>query len=154
MYARAPCCLLSCKLPILPHLFSALSLLLTGISPTTIYARVGDQASFNCSHSSDMLPTYFHLNEYMYHPWSMFPGSNGNMYDDGVFTLFFNRTDIFREQSVVRCQYSNCFTGRATIRKPGTYVETLIGYYPIGAVAQLFSTSCLQDCLIHLKAGI
>ena len=138
MYAHAPCCLLSCKLPILPHLLSALFLLLAGISPTTIYARVGDQASFNCSHSSDMLPSHFHLNEYTYHSWTMFPGYNDNTYDNGVFTLFFNRTDIFNEQSVVYCQYSNCFTEGARIRKPSTYVQALVSCYPIGAVAQLF----------------
>lgn len=138
MYASAACCLLSCKLPILPHHLSTLFLLLAGISPTTIWARVGDQANFSCSLSSDMLPTRFHLNEYTYDSWSMFPGYISNAYMNGVFTLFFNRTDFFPEPSVVRCKYLHCLTEPATIRKPGTYVQTLVSCYPISAVARLF----------------
>ena len=102
-------------------------LLLAGISPTTIYARVGDQANFSCSHSSSIPPTGFRLNALTYQSSSAFPGYICNTYVNGVFTLFFTRTEIFSEPSVVRCVYTHCSTGPAKIRNRGKYVFTLVG---------------------------
>ena len=107
--------------------FSAIFLLLAGISPSTIYARVGDQANFSCSHSSSILPTRFRLNTLTYQSPSAFPGYIRNTYENGAFILFFTRTEIFSEPSVVHCVYAQCLTGLATIRNPGKYVLTLVG---------------------------
>ena len=103
--------------------FTIFLLMFAGISPTTIYARVGDEASFNCSHTSNILPTSFRLNELTYRPLSTLPGYIHNTYIMGVLTVFFTRTNIFSEPSLVSCVYSQCQTGPATIRNPGTYVH-------------------------------
>ena len=113
-------------LPTTPS-FSAIFLLLAGISPTTIYAGVGDQANFSCSQTSSIPPTRFRLNTFTYQSSSAFPGFVRNTYVNGVFTLFFTRTEVFSEPSVVRCVYTQCLTGPATIRNPGKYVLTLVG---------------------------
>ena len=118
--------------------FTIFLLMFAGISPTTIYARVGDEASFNCSHTSNILPTSFRLNELTYRPLSTLPGYIHNTYIMGVLTVFFTRTNIFSEPSLVSCVYSQCQTGSAMIRNPGMYMlQTLVGCYPVSLVSQL-----------------
>ena len=131
--------------------FTIFLLMFAGISPTTIYARVGDEASFSCSHTSNIFPISFRLNGFTYMPLSMLPGYIRNTYTMGVYTVFFARTNIFSEPSRVSCVYSQCQTGPAMIHNPGTYVHATNTCWLLRSLSCV--TVGLTTCLHHAPAS-